>query len=391
MDGNVLSPPIETAREPVTTTYHGVEVTEDYRWLEESSERSNEWTAAQDARAREYMASLPVHEPIRRRFEQILKVESTAYAALMRGSSAYFALKTKPPLQQPQLVALSSLDDLAGERIVVDPNRIDASGATTIDWYVPSPDGSLLAVSLSSHGTEDGTLHVYDVATGDLAEEPIPHVNSGTAGGSLAWRHDSRGFWFTRHPAPGTVPDEDLGFYQDVWFHRLGDEPSGDRRELSGVFAESRIAENFLSASTDGRWVLDRVQRGDGGEWQLFLRSQQDTAEWRLVADLADECTQAVFGADSLFLLSVKDAPRGRVLRLDLGSDASVAAARVVVPEGDVTVERIVATDTRLWVVDIDGGPSGMRRFDHDGVAQPPVTLPDVCSVDPLVRLGADQ
>lgn len=40
------------------------------------------------------------------------------------------------------------------------------------------------------------------------------------------------------------------------------------------VFAGNRIAENFLGASPDGQWVVDRVQRGDGGEWQVFVCAQ---------------------------------------------------------------------------------------------------------------------
>ena len=302
-------PAIDTPREPVTTTYHGEDVTEDYRWLEESSERTREWTAAQDARARAHLESMPLYEPIRSRVEEVLKVGSTTYARLTRGGASYFALKTQPPLQQPLLVMLPTLDDLGGERVVVDPNEVDESGATTIDWYVASPDGARVAVSMSSNGTEDGTLHVYDSATGELSDAVIPHVNSGTAGGSLAWRHDAQGFWHTRHPAPGTVPDEDLGFDQDVWFHRLGSSPADDERDLSGVFADGRITENFLSASADGRWVMDRAQKGDGGEWQVFVRPQGDGSGWRLVADIDDTCIRAAFGGASLFLLSVKDAP----------------------------------------------------------------------------------
>ena len=384
-------PAIDTPREPVTTTYHGEDVVEDYRWLEESSERTREWTAAQDARARAYLDSLAFHEPIRKRVEEVLKVESTTYAPPTRGGSTYFALKTQPPLQQPLLVALPALDDLAGARVLVDPNALDESGATTIDWYVPSPNGALVAVSLSSHGTEDGTLHVYDATTGELADAVIPHVNSGTASGSLAWRHDAQGFWYTRHPEPGTVPDDDLGFDQDVWFHRLGSGPGDDRRELSGVFADNRITENFLLSSADGRWVLDRAQKGDGGEWQFFLRSQDDGSGWRLVADIADRCIRAAFGGVSLFLLSVRNEPHGQVLRLDLGDHASVADAFIVVPSGPVTIEEMAATDARLWVADIDGGPSTVRCFDHVGKTLPEVTLPDTCSVDPLVELGADQ
>ena len=68
----------------------------------------------------------------------------------------FFALKVQTPRQQPFLVALTGLDDVATERVVVDPDVIDPSGETTIDFFVPSPDGTKVAVSLSEHGTEDG-------------------------------------------------------------------------------------------------------------------------------------------------------------------------------------------------------------------------------------------
>lgn len=382
---------IDTPREPVTTTYHGQDVTEDYRWLEELSPRTQEWTAAQNARTRAYLDSLPFRESIRARCEAILKAESTMYSKPTRGGGTYFALKTQPPLQQPLLVALSSLDDSSSERLVVDVNTLDESGATTIDWYVPSPDGAMVAVSLSSHGTEDGTLYVYDVGTRELTDTAIPRVNSGTAGGSLAWRHDARGFWYTRHPAPGTVPDDELGFNQEVWFHQLGESPNEDRRELAGVFADNRIAENFVLSSADGRWVINRAQKGDGGDWQIFLRAQGDGSEWSLVADVADRCIGAAFGGGVLFLLSLKDAPRGKVLRLDPAADETAAEAVIVVPEGPATIEDIAATDTRLWVVDIVGGLSGIRRFYHDGRPLPGVTLPEVCSVNPLDQLDAEE
>ena len=68
--------------------------------------------------------------------------------------------------QQPWIVLLPSLTSTDGMRTLVDPNVIDPTGRTAFDWFVPSPDGGKLAVSLSEGGSESGTLHVYDVATG---------------------------------------------------------------------------------------------------------------------------------------------------------------------------------------------------------------------------------
>jgi prolyl oligopeptidase len=380
-------PTVVAPREPITTAYHGVEVTDDYLWLEDATDdRTKTWTAQQDARTRAYLEATPYREQIRQRVEQILKAESTMYERLRHGGSTYFALKAQPPRQQPFLVMFKALDDVTDEQVLLDPNVLDESGATTIDWYVPSPDGSLVAASLSQHGTEDGTLHVLDAATGESVDVTISRVNSGTAGGSLAWRRDCQGFWYTRHPEAGTVPEADLGFHQTVWSHELGAAPNADRRELSDdLVADARIAEHVLAASADGGWVMDRVQKGDGGEWQVFVRPQQDGGEWRLVADVDDRCIDAVVGTDVVYLLSVKNAPTGKVLRLGL-TDRGAEPVEVI-PPGPATVEAIGVTDGRLWAVEMDGGLSFLRSFDHAGELLAPVDLPPICSVDALVRL----
>src|SRR3954452_1371104 len=86
-------PTIDTPREPVTDSYHGVAVIDEYQWLEdERSEATREWTAAQDARTRAYLEALPFRDAIRHRFEEILKVESIAYDGLSLRGSTYFAL-----------------------------------------------------------------------------------------------------------------------------------------------------------------------------------------------------------------------------------------------------------------------------------------------------------
>ena len=389
---------IETPKASVRTSYHGVTVTEDYRWLEDAgSDQTRSWTLAQDRRTHSYLEDLPCYSAVRRRAAEILKAESVRYDGLAHAGSVYFALKHQPPKQQPFLVTLNSLDDLSSERVLVDPNEIDDSGSTRIDWYRPSPDGRLVAVSLSAHGTEDGTVHVYEATSGELTGVPVPRVNGGTAGGSLAWAGDSSGFWYTRYPEPGERPDNDVDFYQAVWYHALGDSLDDDHRELSDVFADDRIAENFLNASPDGLWVMDRVQKGDGGEWQVFVRAQKG-AEWWLLADVDDKVAYAAFGPGALYLLSRLDAPHGRVLRLPLEAGATVAHAVEVVPEADVTIEGpdlaspnaeggLVVTGTRLWLLDIDGGLSSLRMFDLDGGQAGSAGVPPSSSIDGLTRL----
>jgi prolyl oligopeptidase len=366
-------------------TYHGVHVIEDYQWLEDaSSEEAIAWTRAQQHRTRAYFDAIPWRDALRTRAEQLLKAERTAYKRLLSGGGTFFALKEQTPRQQPFLVALTDLDDPAAERVVVDPDAIDPSGGTVIDFFAPSPDGKQVAVSLSEHGTEDGSLYVYDASSGKVVDEPIPHVN--LMGGSVAWRHDSSGFWYTRCADPA-------GFRQQVWFRELGGAP--DHVDLAGGFADEQIAENFLSASPDGRWVMDRVQKGDSGEWEVFLRSQGSDASWWQVAGIPGKCVQAVLGPDALYLISRRDAPHGKVLRLPVTGGATVADAHEIVPAGDLAIEDLAVTTGTVWVVEMNGGPQQVRAFDTSGRALPAVEIPPMSSVSSysagLSALGLDR
>ncbi len=378
-------PTVRAARVPVTDTYHGVEVTEDYRWLENaSSAETIAWTRSQRQRTRDYFDGIAWRDALRTRVARLLRADRTRYGRPVSGGSTFFALKEQSPRQRPFLVALTDLDDLATERVVLDPVAVDPSGETSIDFFVPSPDGSRVAVSLSEHGTEDGSLYVYDTVSGKAIGEPIPHVN--VMGGSAAWRHDGSGLWYTLCADPA-------GFRQQVWFRELGGAP--DYVDLAGGFADEQIAEHYLSASPDGRWVLDRVQKGDGGEWQIFLRGQGAGDSWWRRADIPDRCVDAVFGPDALYLVSRRDAPNGKVLRLPLTGGATVAGAREIVPASDLTIADLAVTRGTVWVVLMDGGPQRVRAFDTSGNPLPAVPVPPMSSVSSysarLSVLGPDR
>jgi prolyl oligopeptidase len=82
--------------------------------------------------------------------------------------------KRQPPKQQPFLVVLESLDAPDTGKVVLDPTVLDPSGTTALDWYVPSPDGRLVAVSLSKGGTESGDVSVLEVDTGKTIDARSP-------------------------------------------------------------------------------------------------------------------------------------------------------------------------------------------------------------------------
>ena len=308
--GAPLSYP-SAAKRPVTETFHGVTIVDDYRWMEDDAAAEvKAWVREQNALTRKILDSVAQRTEIARRVGELLRAQTVSRYDFRYRGGVVFAMRYAPPKNQAALVVLPRTLDVSGERAVLDPTVLDPTGRTTIDFYTPSHDGKYVALSLSTNGSEDGTAYVYEVATGKRLHEAVPRVMYPTAGGSIEWAPDSRGFYYTRYPNSGERPEADRHFYQTVWFHALGTLPSADRYVIGREFP--RIAEIELHAGRDGRELLAQVRNGDGGEIAYYLR--RGRGPWQKVAGFADGIKQMEIGRDGhLYARSVKDAPLGRI------------------------------------------------------------------------------
>ena len=379
--------PPATTRVPVTDAYGTVSVTEDYRWLENANDPAvQKWVDVQNRYSRSILDAIPRRAAIEKRLRELYTNRPASYFGLWLQGGRLFALKTQPPKEQPFLVTLDSINDRKSERVLLDPVSLSADGKTSIDFFVPSLDGRLVAVSLSRGGSEEGAVHLYDVVSGKETGEVIPRVNGGTAGGSVAWNADASGFYYTRYPREGERPKQDLSFYQQVYFHKLGTQPADDRYEMGSDFP--RIAETSLDTSDDGHFILATVRNGDGGEVEHFVRG--DDGRWQQVTHFGDATPVASFGFDgNLYLLSRKNAPTGTVIRVPL-SQPVLSSAETVIPATNTSIEWFVPTPHHLYVSYMAGGPTELWMFDLKGAKEGPVPIFPVSAVYTVARLQGD-
>ena len=156
-----------TSKNPVKDEYYSLQVQDDYRWLEDTDDPAvKEWTNKQNEYTRSLLDRYPNRQALFDRLKYLYS-DTTIYYGIHYIEGKLFALKWQPPRQQPFLVSLSSPYDVASEKIIFDPNEYDPSGNTAIDFYKPSLDGRLVAISLSEGGSEDGSLHLFEVDSGE--------------------------------------------------------------------------------------------------------------------------------------------------------------------------------------------------------------------------------
>jgi prolyl oligopeptidase len=372
--------------------YHEVSVTDPYRWLENGADpKVHEWSAAQDLLARKYLDSRPLRAPIFKQLFGQLSATSSSYAGLHAVGDRVFAYYSQPPKQQPMIAVLTNAADPALARVIVDPNNINTQGTTAIDWFEPSPDGKMLAVSMSENGSEDGTLHLFEVLSGKQIGPPIPRVQYPTGGGSLAWRADSQGFWYTRYPGTNRPPAE-RHFFQQIYFHRLGDDPANDSYVLGKDFP--KVAEIKLNSRFNAQLVIASVANGDGGEFAHYVIDARGAVQQ--ISRFEDKIVAAAAGGDgALYLVSRQGTPRGKLLKLPPGV-TDLGRAVTLVPESDAVMlgggefggEPLVVTSNALYLRELIGGPSRVAVYDHAGKPGGILPLPDVSVVDEVEPLS---
>ena len=375
----------EAEKKPVIDSYFGVDVLDNYQWMENlDSPAVKTFATAQNERTRKFLDAIPERAEIQKTLADWYAKLSKNYSGLVETPAGLFGNKFAPPKEQPLIVLLPSADAPDQERIILDPQSLDASGATAIDWWVPSPDGKLLAVSLSKNGSEDGTLHIFDVATGKPLADSIPRVQYPTGGGSACWIDGGKSLLYTRYPAPGERPAADEHFYQQIWHHKLGDDPRKDSYSVGKDFP--RIAEIELATSHDGSLVIAAVANGDGGEFAHYIL-ETDSRTWTQITQFRNHVKSVASSPDgkTLYLLSLNAAPYGKVLTLPANNLDQPPS--LLVPESDAVIENIEPSSNGLYLRDMIGGPSRIRFINASDHSEKIIPTPDVTSVREMLVL----
>ena len=338
--------PPATMAEPVTDTVHGVEIVDDYRWLEGDNSNPKEqgkvtpevaaWTDAQNAYTRSIVDNLPDRQALEARLRPLMEVGAVS-APTVRGNR-YFFSKREGIQNQPVVYWREGYKGETKE--LIDPAKLDGSGLTTVTWISPSTDGKLLSYGTYRAGDENTTLHLIDVDTGTVQPLEIPNKTQ-----APDWLPDGSGFVYQN------LKDAKDPYSGRVLFHRTGTDPSTDA-VLYRQFTEAENAKlattwgPFGSLSRDGRWLVLGyfVDTRSNDLWIVNFddyRKSGTIARQEVTVGDEGQALGTVIGA-TLFLQTTKGAPKGRVVAVDAARPGK-AHWREIVPERQDAVIQAVA------------------------------------------------
>ena len=363
----------------VIDNYHGQQVEDAYRWLEDSAApETRQFVAAQNAYTRSVLENIPGRDELRRRVEQLLTIGRVASPHI--GGNNYFYERRDG--RQNQAVVYMREGPQGKERPLVDVNALAPDGTIALDWWYPSEDGRYVAFGTSPNGSELSTLQVIETSSGKLLAEKIER----TRAASVAWLPDSSGFYYTRYPRSGDVPAGEEMYNRRVFFHRLNSAGNAEGTQDPLVFPADGIDSTpqqwpSVSISNDGRWLLVDVSEG-WTKTELYLKDlPAPQSLFQRITTGGNFIYHGEMLDGQLYITTNEGAPRFRVFKV-----ACTAPERSnwqeIIPESDAVIEgHAVVFGKKLFVHSIRNASSQLSLFDLDGRLVANVAMPALGSI----------
>jgi len=303
----------ETRRSDHTDVYHGMKVSDPYRWLEDDVRESAEvkaWVEAQNKTTFGYLEKLPQREAIRRRVEQLWDYEKVG--VYIKEGGKYYYFKNDGLQNQSVLYERASLD--AEPEVLLDPNAWSDDGTVALGAFEFSEDGRYMAYAENAAGSDWQTWKVLDVAARKPLDDKLEWVKFSGA----EWTQDSKGFFYSRYEQPKQGEAfQKTNLNQKLYYHRVGTPQADDVL----VYERPDHPDWGFSAtvSSDGRWLVITIWKGTDEKYRVAYKDLSEPYSFpaELISNFDQEYTFLDADGPIFYFQTDHEAPTRRIIAID--------------------------------------------------------------------------
>ena len=354
--------------------YHGTKVADPYRWLEDlDSAETAKWVAAENKLTFDFLNSVPQRAAIKERLTRLWNYEK--FGVPIKEGSRYFYTRNSGLQNQSVLYTVTSLD--AEPRMILDPNTLSADGTVAVSGVQASPDGKLLAYSLSASGSDWQEWKVREVQTTKDLSDQLKWVKFS----SVSWIRDGKGFFYSRYDEPKADALKGANYFQKVYFHKLGTPQAEDV-----LVYERPDKQDWLfngSVTEDGNYLMIAVYQGTDVKNRVYYKDLKvkDAPVIKLLDDFDAAYTFIGNEGTRFWFQTDQQASRGKLIEIDVTKPAR-ANWKVIVPESKETLQGATFVNHKFVLNYLKDAYTQVKVYDTAGKFVNEIALPGIGTAD---------
>ena len=264
----------ETKKGDVVDTYHGKDVADPYRWLEDDlSDETAAWVKAQNEVSFGYLEGIPFRQKVADRLTELWNYEKYS-APFKEGNYTYYF--KNDGLQNQSVIYRENAEGNA--EVFLDPNGFSEDGTTSLAGINFTKDGSLVAYQISEAGSDWRKVIVMDAETKEILEDTLVDVKFS----GISW-YKNDGFYYSSYDKP---EGSDLSAMTDkhkLFYHQLGTAQADDKLIFGGETFPRRYIYGYVTED-ENYLVIGAANSTTGNE--LYIKDlNADNDEIKIVVD----------------------------------------------------------------------------------------------------------
>ncbi|MGK7879905.1 MAG: prolyl oligopeptidase family protein [Crocosphaera sp.] len=362
-----------TPQQDVIDIYHGVEIKDPYRWLENpDSEETKTWISAQNKLTFDYLSTISAREKIKQRLTKLWDYEK--YGIPFKKADRYFYFKNNGLQNQSVLYTLKNLED--EPTILLDPNTLSTDGTVALSGLSISENAQYLAYGLSISGSDWVEWKVREIETGkDLSDYLKWTKFTGTS-----WTKDHQGFFYSRYNEPNEKTKlEDTNYYQKLYYHKLGTSQNED------VLIYERPDEKEWgfsgSVTEDGQYLIISVWQGTDPKNLIFYKdlSQENSQVIELINEFEANYSFIDNEGSIFYFRTDLNAPKGKIIAITI-DNSKQEKWQEIIPENNQALKGVGILNNQFICNYLQDAKSAIKIHDLQGKFIRDVSLPGIGS-----------
>ena len=298
--------------------YHGVEISDPYRWLEDDmSDETVKWVKAQNKVTSKFLAKIGFRKKLERRIKKLNDYEKVG-APFKEGDYEYFYKNTG--LQNHSVVYRTRIGSSQKPEVFIDPNTFSKDGTVALRGLSFTKDGSLLAYMITEGGSDWRKIIIMNTDTKEIIGDTLKNVKFS----GLSWKNND-GFFYSSYDNPSEENKSELSAktqYHKLYYHKLNTSQSKDRLVYGGDREPNRYVSGGVTQ--DQRYLIIYAGQNTSGS-QLYIKDLEVTNSKpvKIQGDYFARASVLYNKKRTFYLYTNIDAPNGRIVSVNLSKPSA--------------------------------------------------------------------